>query len=301
MAALVTAAVGGCAEPERLPSEPTIPPSASSDHPHITREDSESPQAEQLELDGGLPSDHVHGVAVNPADGLVYLATHDGLFRYGAGGPEPVGPVVDLMGFTVAGPDHFYASGHPGPGVDLPQPLGLAESRDGGLTWTPVSRGGQSDFHALTASAAGVLGFDGFALRATGDGLTWTDVETAPETPFDMATSPTGSTVLITSASGVYRSQDGGSSWAQPAAPLLQFVAFADENVAVGVTPHGEVSRSEDAGATWTRTAQLEEPVMAVAATRRADGSVHVVMVTASGLLASDDGGVTFAPLLAAS
>jgi hypothetical protein len=39
-----------------------------------------------------LPSAHVHGVAVNPADDKLYLATHDGLFRYDATGPTRVGP-----------------------------------------------------------------------------------------------------------------------------------------------------------------------------------------------------------------
>ena len=103
----------------------------------------------------GLPSPHVHGVAVNPADDRVYLATHDGLFRYDPTGPQRIGPVIDLMGFTVAGPDHFYASGHPGQGTDLPDPVGLLESTDAGHTWTALSRQGQSDFHALTASPAG--------------------------------------------------------------------------------------------------------------------------------------------------
>ena len=56
------------------------------------------------------------------------------------------------MGFTVAGPGHYYASGHPGTATDLPQPVGLIESRDGGRTWAVLSRGGQSDFHALTTS-----------------------------------------------------------------------------------------------------------------------------------------------------
>ncbi len=95
--------------------------------------------------------------STSPADGLVYLATHDGLFHYDDSGPVRVGPVIDLMGFTVVGPDHFYASGHPGPGVELPAPVGLIESRDGGATWDPLSRQGESDFHALTASDAGVV------------------------------------------------------------------------------------------------------------------------------------------------
>lgn len=114
----------------------------------------------------------MHGIAVNRADDQVYLATHDGLFRYDAEGPTRIGPVIDLMGFSVVGPDHFYASGHPGPGVDLPQPVGLISSTDGGHTWDPLSRQGESDFHALTASTAGVVGYDGIALRSTSDGTT---------------------------------------------------------------------------------------------------------------------------------
>ena len=35
-------------------------------------------------------------------------------------------------------------------------------STDAGQTWTPLSRQGQSDFHALTASGRTVYGFDGF-------------------------------------------------------------------------------------------------------------------------------------------
>ena len=41
-----------------------------------------------------LPGEHVHGVARNPGDGKVYLATHQGLFRYDKTGPVRVGPVV---------------------------------------------------------------------------------------------------------------------------------------------------------------------------------------------------------------
>ena len=36
------------------------------------------------------------------------------------GQAELVSPIMDLMGFTVAGDGHFLASGHPGRRVDLP-------------------------------------------------------------------------------------------------------------------------------------------------------------------------------------
>jgi len=115
---------------------------------------------------GVLPGEHVHGIARNPGDGKVYLATHHGLFRYDKGTPLLVGPEVDFMGFAVAGPGHFYSSGHPADGMDLPAPVGLMESVDAGKTWSVRSRGGESDFHALTSSSKGVVVYDGALLSS---------------------------------------------------------------------------------------------------------------------------------------
>jgi hypothetical protein len=243
---------------------------------------------------GALPTGHVHGVAVNPADGRVVLATHHGLFRYTDAGPERVGPEIDLMGFTVAGPDRFYASGHPGPGVDLPQPLGLVESTDGGRTWTVRSRGGESDFHALTASAAGVLGFDG-RLRASTDGTSWRELD-PPSAPYALGASPDGKTVLATTTEGLLRSTDGGAAWAPvESAPLIQLVDWADDRTAVGVAPDGGVWVSEDGGKTWAEREGAGGPPQALGAERADSGALHVYVVTLTALVHSADG-AAFAP-----
>jgi hypothetical protein len=88
--------------------------------------------------------------ALNPGDGTVYAGTHDGLFKLPVeGSPIRVADrVQDFMGFTVVGPNHFLASGHPKSGSSGPASLGLIESTDGGLTWTPLSLAGGADFHA---------------------------------------------------------------------------------------------------------------------------------------------------------
>lgn len=241
----------------------------------------------------GLPSPHVHGVAVNPGDGRVYLATHHGLFRYDDTGPTRVGPVIDLMGFTLADPDLFYASGHPGEGTDLPNPVGLLESRDAGRTWSPLSRQDQSDFHALTASLSGVVGSDG-TLRASPDGRHWRDLQIASP-PTALAASPDGHTVLAATDAGMLRSSDAGQTWAAPpGAPPLKVLSWAADATAVGATFDGAVHVSTDAGVTWQRRGRTPPP-QAITATA-ADG-MRVLVVTGENVLDSADGGTTFTPL----
>ncbi|WP_235522342.1 F510_1955 family glycosylhydrolase [Cellulomonas sp. Root137] len=243
----------------------------------------------------GLPSDHVHGIAFNPADDKVYLATHDGLFRYDDTGPARVGPVIDLMGFTAAGPDHFYSSGHPGAGVDMANPVGLIESTDAGETWSTLSREGQTDFHSLTASEVGVAGFDGAAVLSTPDGQAWTTLE-PPVATFALAASPDGTTLLVTSQSGPARSTDGGDTWdVVPEAPLLQLAYFSDDQTVVGVAPDGIVFLSTDAGATWDQRGTVEQAPQALAARAQRNGQLEILVVIEGALLRSVDNGFTFA------
>ncbi|KGN41626.1 F510_1955 family glycosylhydrolase [Knoellia aerolata] len=241
-----------------------------------------------------LPSAHIHGVGRDPGDGALLLATHEGLFRYAADGPVRVGPSIDLMGFSIAGPGHYYASGHPNMVSELPQPMGLIESIDGGKTWTVLSRGGQSDFHTLTQAGDTVLGFDG-NLRRTTDGRQWS---TAPLTgqPRTLAANPDGSKVLATTEAALLGSTDKGATWRPtPGAPLLLHVAWADAGAVAGVTPGGEVAMSVDAAQTWTMTGATVPPPQAVSASRTSAG-LEILVVTEREVLSSPDG-KNFEPL----
>ncbi|MGY1838670.1 MULTISPECIES: F510_1955 family glycosylhydrolase [unclassified Modestobacter] len=243
---------------------------------------------------GALPSAHVHGVAFAPGDDTFLLATHDGLLEVGADGRHtPIGPGIDLMGFAVTG-NRYLASGHPGPGVDLPEPVGLIESTDGGRSWEVLSRSGQSDFHALTAGDAGILGWDGTLVRSE-DGRAWEQL-TIPDEPAALAAAPTGSTVLATTGRGLLRSADGGATWTDvPDAPLLQVVDWAEDGATVaGVDPAGTVWLSPDAGGTWERGERLGSPPGAVTVTTAGGGPPRVAVVTGDGLWDSTDGGRSF-------
>ncbi|MET3923454.1 F510_1955 family glycosylhydrolase [Arthrobacter sp. UYEF20] len=244
----------------------------------------------------GLPDAHIHGLSVSSETGQVLLATHDGLFDVTKKPATKIGATNDLMGFT-GGTDHgvLYASGHPGEGSGLPNPIGLIRSTDAGKTWEQLSRQGESDFHALTATKSGIVGYDG-ALRTSPDGKTWNTVA-ADFVPAVLAGNPTSDNVLATTPQGIRRSTDGGQTWTgADSGPVVQFAAFASPAEAVGVEPDGTVHYSADAGATWTQKGKIQDTVQAVAAVKRPDAKLAIWAATASGLLVSTDGGMTFRP-----
>lgn len=243
---------------------------------------------------GALPSSHVHGLSVDRETDEVLLATHEGLFNVTKSPAIRIGDTNDLMGFTAAADQGvFYASGHPGPGSDLPNPMGLIRSVDGGKTWEQLSRQGESDFHALAASRAGIIAYDG-TLQTSSDGKTWTTA-TANFVPAVLAGNPETDTVLATTREGLQRSTDGGKTWElNTQAPIIQFVAFASGTDVVGIEPDGSVQYSANAGSTWTQTGQIEGQVQAITAVKKADGKPWIWAATTEGILVSADGGEVF-------
>ncbi|ABM10640.1 hypothetical protein FHR86_003691 [Paenarthrobacter ilicis] len=249
--------------------------------------------------DKALPSSHVHGLTVDPDTSQVLLATHDGLFDLTTEPAAKIGGTNDLMGFSPGKDGVFYASGHPGPGSDLPNPLGLIKSIDGGETWEKLSRQGQSDFHAMTTTKTGILAYDG-ELRHSPDGKAWNTVAAA-FAPAVLAGHPDSDTVLGTTTEGIQRSTDGGATWSlDKSAPVIQYAAFATPDEAAGVAPDGTTYYSADAGASWTKKGRIDGEVMALASVKGADGNPWVWAATPDGVVVSTDGGITFRPMDAA-
>jgi hypothetical protein len=126
-----------------------------------TGSQSESEQSEQNTSDfspneffeafkGNL--EHVHGLGYAGNQNAVFFASHDGLKVFADGkwyGTKKLNN--DYMGFNAVD-QGFYTSGHPGPGVNLPNPLGLKRSFDNGQTLENLGFEGESDFHAMGVS-----------------------------------------------------------------------------------------------------------------------------------------------------
>ncbi|MFG2058750.1 F510_1955 family glycosylhydrolase [Micromonospora sp. NPDC048930] len=242
----------------------------------------------------GVEFGHVHGLAVDHGSGVLYAATHVGLFRidgeHTAVRVSTEGP--DLMGFTAVGPGHFLASGHPDRHGDGPANLGLIESTDGGITWQTMSLSGAADFHGLRAAHGAVYGYnstDGTFMVST-DRHTWERRSTVALGAF--AVSPTDpQTVLALGEAGLQGSTDGGRTWTPiSGAPAVGVLAWEQGAEVWGVERDGTVWQSADGGVTWQRRGRL--PAQPNALTTHE--STIFAAVTGDEIVASTDGGITW-------
>lgn len=249
-----------------------------------------------------LPSDpglvHVHGLGINPADGVLYAATHMGLFRVPQDGKAQriANRYQDTMGFTVVGADRFLASGHPDLREKLPPLLGLIETRDAGRTWAGKSLQGKADFHVLEYQAGWLYGYNSSqgALMASRDMTSW---ETRSRLQLsDFAVDPRDAGYLLAATpSGLQRSQDGGRRWdtiSDAGAAHLLLIEWADGSEPIGATTRGELVSSPDRGLTWRTVGELGGEPDALLAT---PGRLHA-SVGDRGLLTSADGGRSWQP-----
>jgi hypothetical protein len=233
---------------------------------------------------------HVHGLAVDPADGQLLAGSHFGAFRVGVGEVEQFGPTQDFMGFSVAGPGHYLASGHPGAGQDGPGNLGLIESTDSGESWETVSLEGKADFHTLKARHGRVYGHSGGQLMVSEDKKTWD--ERGSIALADLAVSPEDpEMILVTTQQGLGVSSDGGRRFqALPGTPVLVLLAWTEDGTVVGVDPNGGVQVSDDAGRTWVERGNAGGQPAALTA----DGDDVFVATSDGKVVESSDGGATF-------
>ena len=247
-----------------------------------------------------LGIEHVHGLGVDPADGVLYAATHFGLWRIPERGQATrvADRYQDTMGFTVVGPGTFLGSGHPDFQMDagLPTRLGLIRSTDAGESWANVSLSGQADFHVLHALHGQIFAWDAGSSRimvSDDAGRSWQTRSTLELR--DLVVSPAvPETLLATTANGLTRSDDGGRTWAPvPTAPPLTVLAWATADSLYGVGPDGLLHHSVDRGASWVARGDVGGEPEALAVTVLGDVESLYVAVSGKGILASTGGGAT--------
>lgn len=220
---------------------------------------------------------HVHGLGTNPADGALFVATHFGVFRVDESGKahRVADRFQDTMAFTVVGPDHFLASGHPDLSEDLPTHLGLIESTDAAESWSIRALGGEADFHALDVTGDRIFAFDsmtGRLLTTTDPGAGWATLGRG--NIVDLAADPADPTrVLVTSPEGTVASFSTDGETRGPGtgeAPQVVLIDWPEPDLLVGVTADGRVHRSRDQGVSWTAVTGVQGMPQALDVTQKA-------------------------------
>ncbi len=93
---------------------------------------------------------HIHGLGYSKDGERILIPAHDGLRVYAEGRWSiPTGEKHDYMGFSAVD-DGFYSSGHPAPGSNMKNPVGIIKSNDEGKTISKLALEGETDFHGMT-------------------------------------------------------------------------------------------------------------------------------------------------------
>jgi hypothetical protein len=192
----------------------------------------EPPQhhSEQVKIEKDSKSllfDHVHGLGFTSDGKRLLVAAHDGLRQYKNGKwSRPPGDLHDYMGFQVVDKG-FYSSGHPAPGDELPNPLGVVFSSDTGKTLELINLLGKTDLHVF---AVGYQSYRMFAYNeypndvmpekayyvSQDQGKTWSKAEARGLTgePISATIHPQNiEQIAVLTEAGLHFSNDGGTSF----------------------------------------------------------------------------------------
>lgn len=171
--------------------------------------------------------DHIHGLGYPGAGDVLMIASHNGPLLYEEGmWKETTSEKHDYMGFQAVA-DGFVSSGHPEPGSDYENPLGLLKSTNAGESFKQYAFAGEIDFHYLAASyhTDRIYVFNEMPTDNLDNGFFYTDDYGQKWTTMDMkgfeaemmsnmaAHPDTPETVAIGTERGLYLSTDAGQSF----------------------------------------------------------------------------------------
>lgn len=199
---------------------------------------------------------HIHGAIVDSNE--LILGTHDGVHRVemATGVTQRIGDSRDdLMGFSGDSTSMLVASGHPGLGSTLPNPLGLISSSDGAVNWKNISLSGVVDFHSLAVKGKELVGWDsrGSIQYSPDGGSTW---EVGPQTTSTSLAWFADQVWIATVESGLATWTPGGTALTPLDIPTVLVAASPDGKALWRVDRDGSVHRSLDA-VTWAKVGSV--------------------------------------------
>ncbi|WP_445505968.1 F510_1955 family glycosylhydrolase [Niallia sp. 03190] len=274
-------------------------------------------------LDKGFNVEHVHGVAYSKDD-FIYMATHKGMIvtkdrekKWSFVGKDD----FDLMGFHMQSDGTMLTSGHPGPTSDLPNPLGVLESKDDGGNWKTKALGGKVDFHILTSNIKNPNIVYGVIQMGNGDykagiykskdkGKSWERVKGTGfvndfHGVYSLLSFPNNENGLLAGTNtGVYRSEDGGATWKivdeKRLITALSVIPGSNDLISYSITEReAGMMISKNNGAVWEKIGlDLNKDAVAYFAIQPKKTEKIVAVTFENNLLLSVDGGQNWETLM---
>ena len=232
---------------------------------------------------------HIHDVKV--FGDRVLLNTHEGLYQYqAANSMKKIGSEdFDVMGLAIFGRT-LYASGHPGATSNLPNPIGLLSSTDGGKSWKKISLQGKVDFHMLEVGKFDIYGADstsGQLMHSSDRGKKWRKLGENQYSDIAILNAKSGSAYGLRSGSLV-RTSDAFTT----TVAIKNTLKWSSVEI-IGSTLYASsgkaIYRSTDNGKSWKKIATLPAEISSISFNKEI-----FVAVTSSAILISRDGGKRF-------
>lgn len=232
---------------------------------------------------------HIH--SVRAFGDQVILGTHEGLFRYvdqktvQLMGPE----IFDIMGLAVFG-KKLYASGHPGPGSKLPEPVGLLLSTDSGKSWKRLGLQGEVDFHLLESAGADMYGVDsgsGNLLYSNNAGKKWTS--RGKNVVTDIAINPLKVGAALALRDGKLMATQNSFTKMRTVDSTPAFTSLDWITGSLLATGGKSLYRSSDSGMSWKKLSEFPEDASTVTQSAKI-----IAVVAGNSIYKSTDGGKTF-------
>ena len=232
---------------------------------------------------------HIHAVKAHKDQ--IILGTHEGVYRYLD--EKTVKRIstetFDVMGLAISSKG-FFASGHPGKGSKLPEPVGLLSSSDGGKSWKNIALSGEVDFHTLETVGDEIYGADsgsGQLMYSSDAGKSW--VKRGANTFSDIALNPKGKgSVLAIKDGKLHRSTNALKSSKQIDLPFqIGSIDWIDGSLIAAAGK--DLYQSSNAGTTWKKLASLPASIGIIT-----QSSQLIAVVVGGAIYASTNKGKTF-------
>ncbi len=232
---------------------------------------------------------HIHDVKV--FGDRVLLNTHEGLYEYIAANfmKKISNDDFDVMGLATYGRT-LYSSGHPGAKSNLPNPIGLLSSTDGGKSWKKVSLQGEVDFHMLEVGKSDIYGADsgsGQLMYSSDRGKKWRKLGENKYSDIAVLGTKSGSALAL--ASGKLLRTTNAFKTTTSIKSSMKWSSVEIVGTTLYASSGKAIYRSVDNGKIWKKIATLSTAIGSISVNAKV-----FVAVTTEAIFVSRDGGKSF-------